>query len=368
MTLRHGATGLAALVLTQAALAQQAPMGSLQIYGTVGASVTHKTNQTGGVSNNEMSNSLLAASLFGLRGTEDLGGGMSAVFRLESALNTANGTAGGAGVLASKFWNRQAFVGLGLNPAVTITAGRQFAAGSDRVIRSLDVYQVGGTSLHVTPLALFGVNRFVGNDGRTDSSVKLRAVGPMGLQGAASVGMNDGAGRSYSFDLAQVTDAYSIGLWASRLDAPTVIAATGARPEHQVWGVGGNLPLGPVRLYLHYLDSKLDATVANRPTQTNKVVHLGASWQATPQTVVKLALYDDRGKALNGVAGRDGKKTTWVASGEYFLSKRTSLHAAAFSNRFADGYKLEAVNIAGLARDPASSSTQGVTLGMRHDF
>ena len=153
MKLRHGATGLAALVLTDAALAQQAT-GSVQIYGTVGASVTHKTNQTGGVSNKEVSNSLLAASAIGLRGTEDLGGGMSAVFRLESALN----------------------------PAATITAGRQFPAGSDRVIRSLDVYQVGGTSLHVTPLALFGVNRFVGNDGRSNSSVKLRATGPMGMQ------------------------------------------------------------------------------------------------------------------------------------------------------------------------------------------
>ena len=62
--------------------------------------------------------------------------------------------------------------------------------------------------------------------------------------------MNDGAGRSVSLDLAQVTGSYAIGLWASKFEASTVIAANGVRPEHEAWGVGGNVPLGPVRLYL----------------------------------------------------------------------------------------------------------------------
>jgi predicted porin len=100
----------------------------------------------------------------------------------------------------------------------------------------------------------------------------------------------------------------------------------------------------------------------------NRILHLGAAWRAAPQTVLKLAWYHDRGRNLNGVAGRDGNKDTAVASGEYALSRRTSLYAAAFSNRFTDGYRLDPVNIAALGRDPAASSTSGLSLGVRHDF
>jgi predicted porin len=132
--------------------------------------------------------------------------------------------------------------------------------------------------------------------------------------------------------------------------------------------VGGNLRLGPVRVFLHWLDSELDATVANRPAQTNRMLHLGAHWLAMPLTPVKLAWYRNDGKALNGVAGRDGRKETWVLSGEYFLSKRSSLHLAVASNRFSGGYRLEPANIAGLGHDPNSAGTRVVTAGIRHDF
>ncbi len=338
--------------------------GAVEIYGQLTAAITYKDHQTGGGSTKELSNGLLAASLLGFRGQEDLGGGMSATFRLETAIASDTGTAGSA----SKFWNRQSFVGLNPNKQVSITLGRQFHAGVDRVIRTLDVYNVGGTSLHVTPLGLFGVNRFVGNDSRADDSIKVRATGPLGLQGALSVGLNDGAGRSTSFDLAQVTPNYAIGVWGVKYRSPNVVAATGATPEHSVLGIGGNAPIGPARLYLHVLSSRLDPTVAGRQTQTNKIVHVGAQWTAAPTLILKTGLYHDRGRSLNGVAARDGTKTTAVLSGEYFLSKRTSLNATSFSNRFSDGYKLDPVNIAALTRDSNASSTQGVSTGIRHDF
>ena len=77
---------------------------------------------------------------------------------------------------------------------------------------------------------------------------------------------------------------------------------------------------------------------------------------------------DDKGTSLNGLAGRDGHKKTLVLSVEYFLSKRTSINAALFSNRFSDGYKLEANNLAGLSRDPTASSVTGYSTGIVHVF
>lgn len=334
----------------------------VQIYGQVTTAVTYRNHQTGATSNYDLSNNLFAASLLGFRGSEDLGGGMNAVFRLEHGLNSDTGS-----TTAAKFWNRQSYVGLNINPMVTVTIGRQFHASTDRVIQSLDVYNVGGTSLAVTPLALFGVNKFVANDSRTDDSVKLRLRGPMGLTAGVSAAANDGAGRSYSFDLAQVTATYSVAAYAVKFEAPTT-AANGTVPTHRVWGLGGNAPVGPVTLYGHYVDSQLDPSAVGRTRQKNKILSLGARWLAGPQTAVKAAYTHDKGTAINGVNGRNGTKDTWVLSADYFLSKRTSLNAGWFTNRFSDGYKLDPTNIAALGRDAGASSTSGITVGVRHDF
>lgn len=367
----HSLTAAVAFAATAAAASSahaQAPAGSVQVYGSMTAAVTTRNNQTGGDSLKELTSSLLAASVLGFRGTEDLGGGMSASFRLESVINADTGVPGATVAGNGKFWNRQSYVGLSPHRAVAFTAGRQFHAATDRVIRTLDVYNVAGTSLHVTPLGLHGTNRFFGNDSRVDDSVKVRVTGPAGLQGGASVGLDDGAGRSHSVDLARVTERYSVAATATRYRSPTVIAATGARPEYTLWSVGGNGRLGPVTLYVHFIDAALESTVAGRRTQDNRIVHLGAHWLATPQWSVKAGLYDDKGKDLNGIAGRDGKKETRVLSAEHSLSRRTSLNAVVFQNRFTDGYKLDPANIAGLNRDPGASSTRGFSAGIRHDF
>lgn len=359
------ACAAAGLSLAPPARAQQA--AGVELYGTLAAALIHKANQTGG-SLTELANNPFSFSLFGLRGDEDLGGGLRAVFRLESAINIDTGGTGGTVGTATKFWNRQSFVGLSAGPVATLTLGRQFHAATDRVVRTLDVFNVGGSNLHVTPLALFGVNRFVGNDNRVDDSIKLRLNGPLGLQGGISVGLKEAAGRSHSFDLAQVTPRYAIGAWSVGYASPNLVAATGARPEHKAWGVGGNVLVGPVRLYLHVVDSQIDPLVAGRLEQTNQIVHLGANWQPAQLVVVRAGYYRDRGTSINGVAGRDGTKTTWVLAGDYLLSKRTSLNLGLASNRFSGGYAIDPVNIAGLGRDPAASSTRMLSAGIRHDF
>jgi predicted porin len=61
-----------------------------------------------------------SASRLGLRGEEDLGGGMTILFLLESGLQLDTGTVAGGGA----FWGRQALVGLGA-PWGQVTFGRQ---------------------------------------------------------------------------------------------------------------------------------------------------------------------------------------------------------------------------------------------------
>lgn len=363
---------LAAIATTSAmghAMAQDSS-SSVQLSGRLGAATTMLNHQAGGGSARLLTDDLLESSWIRVSGVEDLGGGMAGLFRLESAVALNSGGAGGNGAGGSKFWNRQSWVGIRLpSGGGTVTLGRQYHAGSDRAIRTFDVYLLQGSSLHVVPLALFGVNRFNGNDSRVDNSIKYRLSLPGVIELGASVGASEGTvGKSYSFDLAHGGEGYELGLSYAHFDAPTRVPATGVLPAHDGIAVGGNVQLSQVKLFATVYDFKLDSTVPGRLTQKNRIAALAMDWRFSPQYSIKVAWYGDKGESLNGVAGRDGRKNTWIVSAQYLLSKQTELNAAVFENRFSAGYKLEAVNIAALNRDPKASGVGGLSAGIRHSF
>lgn len=94
---------------------------SVTLYGVVDNALTYVSNQKGH-SNVYMSQGNLQASKFGLLGSEDLGGGTKAIFRLESGFNSLTGAQSSAGYM----FNRQAYVGLSNEHYGTVTLGRQY--------------------------------------------------------------------------------------------------------------------------------------------------------------------------------------------------------------------------------------------------
>jgi predicted porin len=97
---------------------------SVTLYGIVDAGISYVTNvaKTHGQNRSavQMISGGQAADRFGFRGVEDLGGGLKAVFQLESGFSVVNGTLQQNG----RLFGRQAFVGLD-TPYGTITLGRQ---------------------------------------------------------------------------------------------------------------------------------------------------------------------------------------------------------------------------------------------------
>src|ERR1700733_9731404 len=91
------------------------------LYGTLDAGIVYANNEHGG-SNWQQASGAVSDTYFGLRGSEDLGGGLHAIFTLESGFN----------VNSCKFYesntlfNRQAFVGLQSAQYGTLTLGRQY--------------------------------------------------------------------------------------------------------------------------------------------------------------------------------------------------------------------------------------------------
>ncbi|WP_077036899.1 porin [Pelomonas sp. KK5] len=373
---RAAALGAIVLACSGAAGAQTT---SVTLSGQLGTGVNmldHQGASAGHITT--VSDNLMYASWLRFGASEDLGGGMTALFRLETGLNLDSGTQQNA----SKFWSRQSFVGLQSGPQA-VTLGRQFQASTDRAIRTMDVNYLAGSTLSATPIAVFGVNRFgaasAGNgmDTRTDNSVKYRLSLPGVVEFGASVAAGEGgvSGRSYAFDVARTTASYDVGAAYAHFDNGSA-NPNGHVAGEDFWVVGGNVKIGDFRPYLAWYHNEIEASananaavsILGGQTQKNEILSAGLAWQASTQVRFTGAWYHDKGSNLNGLATRHGTKQTLVLAGYYNFSKRTELYAAFYGNRFTGGYALEGVNLAGLNRVATSTSANGLSAGIRHNF
>lgn len=97
-----------------AALAVASPLAysqtSVTLYGRLDAGLeylNHVNNGAGGSSSRwSAEGGDWGTSMLGLKGNEDLGGGLNAIFNLETGLQVMNGTTSGG-----RLWSRRAFAG-----------------------------------------------------------------------------------------------------------------------------------------------------------------------------------------------------------------------------------------------------------------
>lgn len=363
------AIAIAISTLSASAWSQQ--VSNLEIYGLVGLSYTNKNNQ--GATNGsltELSTNSMNVSYLGFRGREDLGNGLSAVFRLESSMAPDTGVIG----KPAAFFDRQSFVGLNSVEWGALTLGRQFHASTDRAIRSFDAFNLAPANAHVVPVALYGVNRYSGNDNRVSNAIKYRLDNRSGLQAGLSYGFGEVAGSSSksassSYDVAYTGSNYTVGAGWISFNGAAPQGTTTTLPKHEVLSLGGNIKFGPVTTYLAHYKSTLDsASTAGLKTQVNNISTLGASWQLDEKVLLRGAYTTDKGTDLNNVTGRNGKKNTTVLGVEYALSKRTSLNAIWANNTLSDGYMMETLYTAALGRNPTASSVQFYGIGVNHAF
>src|SRR5471032_1931391 len=122
---------LGAFALLAASMAASA-QSSVTLYGRADGGVeylNHIANGTGGNSSRwNAEGGDWGTSMLGFKGTEDLGGGNSALFDLETALQLMNGTTGGG-----KMFSRRAYVGLKNETWGQLQAGRNLFIDSDGV-------------------------------------------------------------------------------------------------------------------------------------------------------------------------------------------------------------------------------------------
>jgi outer membrane protein OmpU len=331
---------------------------SVTLYGDIGGGVRWVNNQKGG-SVFGFNNNILAVNRFGFYGKEDLGNGLAAIFKLESAFNSGTGALKNAGVLFSQ----AAFVGL-TGGFGRLTFGRQISASG--YFATL-VDPTGGQvqSFAIAPNALYFFNYFT-NDTRFNNSVSY--IGhASGFRFGGSYSAGGVAGNLRSGSNVSATAMYQWGPALGGFGYQKTWNAS-ATQWAQTLHAGGSLQLGPARLYASYADFSVSASAPGAPTRRDHIPSIGVLVVPTPALQFTAAAYYDSADHLANAKDGSGHKVTTYAIAEYYLSKRTEVYAEVDYNGFSGAYRTDALNIAGLGMRSGASSTTGVTLGLMTRF
>ncbi|MGN4074153.1 porin, partial [Burkholderia gladioli] len=113
---------IAALAVTAAAASPALAQSSVTLYGVIDEGLNYTNNIGGKGGAVELTSGYAQGSRWGLRGTEDLGGGLAAIFTLENGFDASSGKAQEGG----RMFGRQAYVGLQDKRYGTVTLGRQY--------------------------------------------------------------------------------------------------------------------------------------------------------------------------------------------------------------------------------------------------
>ncbi|KVZ03088.1 porin [Burkholderia stagnalis] len=345
---------MAGLLVSGGAMAQS----SVTLYGIVDQSIRYTTHaDAANGASVQLTNGAITNSRWGMKGDEALGGGLKAIFRLESGFEPQNGQLDGA------LFGRYAYVGLAGDWG-TVRLGRQ-ATEAFNLFGDLDPLTVGNYTANMWPYFL--------TQGRASNAVSYDGTFG-GLNVGASYGFGGVAGSMSANAYWGVRAAYTQGGLMAGATYQQVRDLNGR--AQQAWGAGARYAFGAATLYAGYLggidrSGVLDQALLNAPGRTvtygafadnprrDAIFYAGASYRFTPAvSVTGVAYYDDI-RNVNGVAGNRGKRYTGVLEAEYALSKATQLYATADYNKVSGGAFTEL---------PGRGNQTGVAAGLRHMF
>ena len=308
-----------AVLASTGAMAQS----SVTLYGII--DVNLQSTKVAGIRTNQIESGGVSGSRFGLKGSEDLGGGLKALFVLESGFSADTGagnvTRNAAGVVtSSNIFNRQSYVGLA-GGFGEVRIGNSSTAFDDIAIATNPL-----ADSILSPANLIFNNNYVSRPGNT---IYYATPSFGGLTAAASYSLGENKNTANnpgsSTGVASFNVQYAGGpVYASlgyqedkRVTAtPAVIAATpGAAYKNTL--LNASYDFGVAKLLGSY-----EREVTANETKTNQY-QIGVDFPVTTALVLSTGYAWSKDK-LNGT---DGDKRTAVALGAtYSLSKRTSIY------------------------------------------
>ncbi|WP_323123079.1 porin [Burkholderia alba] len=360
---------LLAAALMTAGVAAQA-QSSVTLYGRLDAGIEYMSGlpsaNGGSASRWRAESGNWGTSLWGLKGSEDIGGGNKVVFQLEGSFDTMSGNGPGAGSL----WNRWATIGIANDAYGTLLLGRELAIANG--VWDFDPF---GQSSWSTASLVRGRNWNKTSNNISYQSPKyygLDFYGQFSLSNSTSFNGNTTAGQPGRAAGGQVTYTNSLiqvrGIYDETRDSNGKFSDVFNYSREYFAGV--NVFLGQFKLQAAYQASHADGTggpAVNNGITTTQQVWGGVTWQATPAAALIAAVYHVN--ANNG----GGNANIYTVGGSYNLSKRTllDLQVATVRNSKTANFGLNA-NGAGTdvsTGNPKFGGSQtGVYAGIQHLF
>jgi predicted porin len=308
------------------------------IYGVADVAVAYDKGAVAAGSTTKLSSGQQNGSRLGFMGSEDLGGGLKANFKLENGYNIDDGTQAQGG----RLFGRNAWVGLSGNFGA-VTAGRQDAP----IYNTLDSIDPFGANLGGDITRTFFAAGL-----RTDNTIKFSTPDSLmnGVKGTVAYTLGEQAGST--------SNGRQVGLSGSYANGPVMVALA----YHNVNNIliestkatvlGGTYNFGVAKLHAAYDWEKIGATAT---TDTDKRhLMIGVSAPVGQGTVLA-----DYIRTKNKTTG-NMDSNQWALGYTYAISKRTGLYTS--YTRIAND------SGSTLGVDTAGATDKLFLAGVRHKF
>lgn len=301
---------LAAAVLG-ACIGQASAQTNVNVYGRVVAGVDYSTNvSTDGVTSGSRlgaASNQWGTSMFGFRGSEDLGGGLKAIFNLESGFSSNNGATNSAAL-----FNRFAYVGL---------------SGTFGTVKLGNFLSISNDVWHIDPLGQQWLGSASLVKGRSwngaANSVQYESPNMNGFTVNTQYSFGEKAGSSSASSKGGVSLAYVQPAFSVRAIYDVAHDAAGGYSDiyntSKELTLGGTLTLGDAKLFAAYQNLSAPDAAAAAPSKA-KHYWVGVNYQTTPALQLIGAAYH---VAPNNGAG---SANLYAIGANYSLSKRTLLY------------------------------------------
>ncbi len=372
LTSRFALAAIAGACMSLAASAAHA-QSSVTLYGIVDVGIEHINNTNAGGGVTRMTSGNLSGSRWGMKGTEDLGGGLKAIFTLEDGFNVNDGTLGqstkGIGANATtttRLFGRQAWVGMSYK-GQQLSFGRQNSLLYEQAV----AFDPMGASSKYSVLSIDYATA-----GRIDNSARYTGnFGPLTAQAMYSTRYDTGygvevpgaeiTGRFFSGALTFAQGPFAASLSYEQRNSNTV--ATNTATERRATAAASYV-FGPLKGFAGY--RYLRASNAFLPVNPIAVANgsaanaanlywAGAQYTITPSFQLTASGYYQDVHSTNA--------DSWLAvlCADYFLSKRTDIYATAGYSHNKNG---AALGVGGYGTVAAGYNQTGFVVGMRQKF
>jgi predicted porin len=348
----------AAVACALAAPAALAQTSNVQIYGRANLGIDNfRAEGSNGANFDSRMRVFDNSSRVGLRGSEDLGSGLRAIFQIETGVNIDNGSntgQAGANNGSTGFWaSRDSYVGLDSQ------FGRLLFGRRDIFRSNGTLEQAGGTYFNTSIPMNHGAQTLglvTSPGGRQSNVVEYTTPDLAGFNASVYYSPQAEAAQAGGNTDAQmwaVTGRYRIGPFGFQADyaiREDIAQSTGggltaptSTAEVSGWKVSAGWYYMPGALIsLIYVDSKNENVAGNAPGVTTPILAGGGFWNAgdnlkqrawmvnwehTFGNIQVVAQYGQSGDVKGGNLG-DSSARAWLVGGRYLLSKRTWVYAS----------------------------------------